>query len=149
MSARPRIGVVGVGTLGARHARVLGELGREAEAPLVYAGAHDLDPARAESVCREHGGTAYPSLAALLDDVDGVIVAAPTVRHAELAHAALARGRDALVEKPLADTSATPSASTRACARRCPRSARRASSRRAGCPCSRRGRPTSTSCSIS
>src|SRR5690349_14277864 len=104
MNGRPRIGVIGVGTLGARHARVLAELAREPAAPLVYEGAFDLRPERAAAVCGEFGGTSFPTLAALLDAVDGVVVAAPTVRHAELATAALAQGRDALVEKPLADT---------------------------------------------
>jgi predicted dehydrogenase len=52
------------------------------------------------------GVAACDSLDALLavPSLDGVIVAAPNPRHAELARAALAAGKHVLVEKPLANT---------------------------------------------
>jgi len=104
MGARPRLGVVGAGTLGARHVRVLAELAKEPDAAITCGGVYDLVPERTQRVAREHGVPAHASLAALLDDVDGVIVAAPTVRHREIAEAALAHDRDVLVEKPIADS---------------------------------------------
>jgi predicted dehydrogenase len=104
MSLRPRLGVVGAGTLGARHVRVLAELSRETAAPIAMAGVFDVRADRAQHVASEHGVPVFAALSALLDDVDGVIVAAPTVRHREIAEKALAHGRDVLVEKPIADS---------------------------------------------
>ncbi len=47
---------------------------------------------------------AYPTIAALLDDVDAVTIAVPTPAHHAVASEALRRGKHVLVEKPLATT---------------------------------------------
>jgi len=102
--AAPRLGLVGVGVLGARHARVLAELARGPAAPLAFAGLFDLNPARARAAAAEHGTVAHASLDALLAASDGVLVVTPTVVHREVALAALAAGRDVFIEKPIADS---------------------------------------------
>ena len=93
-----RIGVVGTGAMGTNHVRVAS---RTAAVELV--GVHDTEPGRAEKVAAAHGTRAFHELAELLDAVDGVVLATPTVSHAELGSEILASGRHLLVEKPIAD----------------------------------------------
>ena len=100
----PRIGLVGVGTLGARHAQALAAIAAAPDAPLAFAGVFDLRKERAEAAAKTHGVSACPTLAALLDAVDGVVIATPTVAHREAALAALAAGRGVFVEKPIAES---------------------------------------------
>ncbi len=99
MSHVPRIGVVGVGSLGRHHARILASLpGARAS------GVHDVRPGRAAEVASELGLEARPTLDALLAESDGLVVAVPTSEHEAVACEALARGVHVLVEKPLAPT---------------------------------------------
>jgi predicted dehydrogenase len=94
-----KAGVIGVGALGRHHARVWAE---STGARLV--GVHDRDTARAEALAAQYGCRAFPDAASLLDAVDAVSVAVPTVDHHRIARAALDRGRHVLVEKPITTT---------------------------------------------
>src|SRR5579884_1702061 len=92
-----KVGIVGCGYWGAKHVRSLFELG---ECDLVVC---DQSLERLRTIQRR-----YPSIAAtdrfddlLESDVDGVIIATPISTHYDLAHRALVRGKDVLVEKPL------------------------------------------------
>lgn len=96
---RLRFGVVGVGRLGAIHARILGEM---ADVQLV--GVHDRDPERAGAVAAERGCRPYERLADLWPAVDAVVVAVTTSDHHPVTAAALDAGCHALVEKPLTPT---------------------------------------------
>ncbi len=98
MSA-PRIGVVGAGSLGYHHVRLLRDLPNAD-----FAGFYDIDATRVATVQAELGATAAPSLAALLDHVDAVTVVVPTPAHHAVAKQALARGVHVLIEKPIATT---------------------------------------------
>jgi predicted dehydrogenase len=93
------VGVIGVGHLGASHARVLRAL---AGATLV--GVHDLLPERADAVAAAHGVRAFPDAAALLREVEAVTVAVPTPAHEAVAIEALSAGVHVLVEKPIASS---------------------------------------------
>ena len=68
------------------------------------AGFHEHNSSRAEKVAAELSVRAYPTVAALLDDVDAVTIAVPTPAHHAVASEALRRGKHVLVEKPLATT---------------------------------------------
>lgn len=94
-----RTAVVGVGRLGAEHARILSLL---PESRLV--GVHDRRPSRAEAVAESVGGGARPfrRLAPLLEEAEAVVVAVPTRSHFEVGRAVLEAGCHLLVEKPLA-----------------------------------------------
>ncbi|MFN8091318.1 MAG: Gfo/Idh/MocA family oxidoreductase [Vicinamibacteria bacterium] len=94
-----RAGVIGTGALGRHHARVWAEL---PGASLV--GVHDTDRARAEEVAAKHGCRVFEDAASLLDAVDAVSIATPTVSHHEISRQALEAGRDVLVEKPMTAT---------------------------------------------
>jgi predicted dehydrogenase len=92
-----RVGVIGAGSLGFHHARILREV---AGAEMV--GIFDADPARAATVSAELGVHAFPARDALLEAVDAAVVAVPTTAHAEVALAALDAGVHLLIEKPIA-----------------------------------------------
>ncbi len=94
-----RVGVVGVGALGQHHARVYATLPGAR-----LAGVYDIDPARAAEVVGRHGGRVFEHLRDLLDEVDAVSVAVPTVDHHRVARVLLEAGKDVLVEKPMTTT---------------------------------------------
>ena len=94
-----RIGVIGAGSLGFHHVRIL----RSVEG-VVLAGFHEDREPRALEVATELGVRAYPTVASLLDDVDAVTIAVPTPAHHRVASEALRRGKHVLIEKPLATT---------------------------------------------
>jgi len=92
-----RVGVVGVGHLGRHHARLYKSMG-------LLAAVADTDPDRAAEIASLHGVPHVTDFRQLLDKVDAVSVAVPTVSHFEVAREFLERGIPALVEKPLAKT---------------------------------------------
>jgi predicted dehydrogenase len=94
-----KAGVLGVGSLGFHHARILREVsGAE------MAGVYDEDPARLEKVAAELGVRAFRSRDELLEAVDAAVIAVPTTAHAEVALAAIDAGVHLLIEKPIAHT---------------------------------------------
>jgi predicted dehydrogenase len=102
MNPAPRIGVVGVGALGSRHAASLAELATRGVCAL--SGVHDLRPERARTAAVSLRAPAHDSLDALCAASDGVVVAVPTVAHETVGRACLERGVGVLVEKPIADS---------------------------------------------
>jgi predicted dehydrogenase len=98
MSSRVRIGVVGVGDFGRRHAAVAAAL---PECELVAVA--DRDQARARSVAARYGVAAFSCGDDLLAhrDVDAVVVATPQHCHLADVRAAVSAGVAALVEKPV------------------------------------------------
>ena len=96
---RLRVGVVGVGHLGQHHARILAAL---PDVELVAVA--DSRPEQAQTVADKFGTRGRGRLPQLLDRVDAVSIAVPTVLHREVAGAFLARGIPTMVEKPLASS---------------------------------------------
>jgi len=97
MTERIRVGVVGVGSIGQHHARVYAE---SAAGELI--GVHDLQRERANTVAQKTGCTAFGDFDALLDQVDAVSVAVPTLAHEHVGLHCLQAGCDVLIEKPIA-----------------------------------------------
>lgn len=93
----PALGVVGVGSLGFHHARILSDLA-DARMPGIF----DTDSRRLAEVAQKLGVPAHASLDELLDEADGIVVAVPTSDHESVATAALRRGIHTLIEKPVA-----------------------------------------------
>jgi predicted dehydrogenase len=91
------VAVVGVGHLGRHHLRLAATL-----PGWRCVGAFDPDRARLEALCGEFGTAPLDSLERAIDLAAAVVIAAPTVRHAELVERFVAAGRHALVEKPIA-----------------------------------------------
>src|SRR5262249_47304071 len=95
-----RVGVVGVGVMGANHARVLSEL-----PGIELAGVADPDRKQAHAVGAALGCPALGSVEELLDrGVDAVTIAAPTHLHRDIALACISRGVHVMVEKPIASS---------------------------------------------
>jgi predicted dehydrogenase len=92
-----RVGVVGVGHLGQHHARIL-----SAMPGVQLVGVADADADRAAAVAARCRTSALADYRRLLDAVDAVTVAVPTVLHREVAGVFLERGIATLVEKPMA-----------------------------------------------
>ena len=94
-----RIGLVGAGNIAARYAAAI-----EREPALELAAVTDTAPGRAEALAAAHGGVAYPSLDALLEDdaVDTVVNLTVPQAHAEVSARALEAGKHVHSEKPLA-----------------------------------------------
>lgn len=99
MSGPLRIGVVGTGSLGYHHARILRDV-----SGVVMMGFFEADAERAGTVARELGVRAFPTLDALLAEVDAVSVVVPTSKHHEVAMQALQAGKHLLIEKPITVT---------------------------------------------
>ena len=99
MTAPLRIGVIGTGSLGYHHARILRDL-----RTVDFKGFFEANTDRAGTVSRELGIRAYPTLEALLADVDAVSIVVPTVAHHAVAMQALAAGKHLLIEKPITAT---------------------------------------------
>ncbi|MER7001485.1 Gfo/Idh/MocA family oxidoreductase [Dactylosporangium sp. NPDC000555] len=94
-AARPKIVLVGTGSMGSLHARVLFQSER---CDLVRV----VDPNReaGAGVANRFGAQWTPELGDL-DDVDAVVLAAPTEHHYNVAHDILAADKPLLIEKPV------------------------------------------------
>jgi UDP-N-acetylglucosamine 3-dehydrogenase len=93
-----RVGVVGVGVMGANHARVFAGL-----PDVTLVGVADPSAQQRELVTRILGVPAVEHIDALLGPgLDAITIAAPTHLHHELALKCIARGIHILVEKPVA-----------------------------------------------
>jgi len=103
ISGKPlRVGVIGAGHMGRHHTRIYSELDHCELVAIV-----DKDIERANRYVELYGGKAYEDVAEIVELVDAVTVAVPTVFHAEVAIDLMAHGVSVLVEKPLApDTKA-------------------------------------------
>jgi predicted dehydrogenase len=97
--ARLRLGVIGVGSLGFHHARIL-----STRDDIDFAGVSDASPARLAEVAEKLGVHAAADTDALLGQVDAVVIAVPTSAHEAVALAAIERGVHVLIEKPIAPT---------------------------------------------
>jgi predicted dehydrogenase len=93
-----RIGLVGNGYW----ARVTHAAGLSAEQSVTFAGLWGRDPVKSTAVASEFGVTAYASYDELLDDIDAVAFSVPPQVQSELALQAARRGKQLLLEKPIA-----------------------------------------------
>ena len=94
-----RVAVIGVGHLGRHHARIAAAM-----RGVRCVGIMDRHAGRADEIGREYGIPVLSSLEEVADLAEAVVIATPTVTHAEIARELLARGRDVLIEKPIAPT---------------------------------------------
>ena len=97
MTQKLRVAVVGVGHHGERHARILAGLDA-----VDLVGVVDADEDRARAVAERYSVPAYVNAEQVLDHVDAVTVAVPTVAHVGVAMPFLTRRIGVLVEKPIA-----------------------------------------------
>ncbi|HPB31379.1 MAG TPA: Gfo/Idh/MocA family oxidoreductase [Candidatus Sumerlaeota bacterium] len=94
-----RVGVVGTGHLGQHHARILSKM---ANCELV--GVADTDEKTARSVAKDCKTQAFYHHRHLLDCIDAVSIAVPTVSHFEVAKDFFNNGVHVFLEKPITKT---------------------------------------------
>jgi myo-inositol 2-dehydrogenase/D-chiro-inositol 1-dehydrogenase len=92
-----KIAILGVGRLGAFHAKVLHELPGVDDLRI-----YDVDPARATALARDLGAKHADSIEAALEGADAVVIVTPTGTHAELIRRALDKRLPVFCEKPIA-----------------------------------------------
>jgi len=93
-----RVGVIGVGSMGQNHVRVLSEIAK-------LIGIADPDVRVGAEVSNRFSISYFINYRDLLKEKpDAVIIAAPTAKHHEIASAALNAGIHVLVEKPICST---------------------------------------------
>lgn len=97
MTGPVRIAVIGAGSFGRNHLRVLRQLDAAKLTAVV-----DSDARRAQESAAQYECEAVADVAGLKGKVDAAVVATPTVTHAEIGCALLEAGIDVLVEKPIA-----------------------------------------------
>ena len=97
--SRLRVAVVGVGYLGAHHARIYAEM---PEVELV--GVVDADMKQAQAVAERHGCLAFSQVAQIEGRIDAASVVTPTSTHFAVADALLKQGVHLLLEKPMTVT---------------------------------------------
>lgn len=95
-----RAAVVGVGTMGRHHARILAGM---PDVELV--GVVDRDVVRAASIADAYGASVFSSVLEL-PEIDVAVIAVPTPAHRPVALELIERGVHLLVEKPLAPSPA-------------------------------------------
>ena len=110
---RVRVGVIGAGSMGRNHLRVYDSL-RDVD---LVAVADPDEAVRADAAAR-FGVRTFADHRDMLDQVDAVTIAVPTVLHQVVAVDCIAAGVHVLVEKPIASTSAEGDAIVRAAADR-------------------------------
>ncbi len=93
-----RVGIVGLGAIGAVHAAAWAETKAE------FAGCFDTSEENAQAIAQKYGVRAYPSFEALLDDVDIVDICTPTHLHHPMVLQVAAAKKHIVCEKPLART---------------------------------------------
>ncbi len=97
-----RLGVIGTGRLGGFHAS------KAAANPEVdFIGVTDVCEANRRQVANQWGVHAFATIESLLPNVDAVVVATPSVLHAEIGRQVLLAGKHLLVEKPATTNGAT------------------------------------------
>ena len=94
-----KVGVIGAGRMGRNHCRVFSAV-RHAE----LVGVTDLDAKAAWHVAQQYATTAFPTVDALLAEVDAVSIATPTAAHFGLAAKCLQQGMHLFIEKPMTAT---------------------------------------------
>ncbi len=97
--ANINVGVVGVGYLGALHARVYSQL-KSANIVCVC----DIDKKRAKKIAKKYRLWYFPDYRTLFDKVDAVSIAVPTILHYKIAKDFLNNGIHVLIEKPITKT---------------------------------------------
>lgn len=96
-----RVGVIGVGSMGQNHARILADMGKLV---CVADSSHDAAKKAGDKYSVGHF-TDYREL--LKSDIDAVVVVTPTETHEKIATDALRAGKHVLLEKPMTGSSRT------------------------------------------
>ena len=90
-----RTGVIGVGSMGRNHARIYSEMSS-------LVAVSDLDEIEGNKIAKKFGVKYYKDYTLMLEEVDAVTIAVPTIYHKSVAEKVASNGVHMLIEKPLA-----------------------------------------------
>jgi predicted dehydrogenase len=96
-----RIGVIGTGRLGTRHAQHFAGLER-----CTVTAVADPNEEAAQAIAQELGAQAFTDCNEMFDEIDAAVIASPNFLHAEQAIACANAGKHVWIEKPMALTTA-------------------------------------------
>jgi predicted dehydrogenase len=99
LTVTPRVGVVGAGSLGFHHVRILRDL-----PGVQFSGFYELRPERTAEVEKELKVRSHPTLEGLLQDCDAAVVVVPTSSHFSVAGTVIEHGKHVFIEKPMTAT---------------------------------------------
>ena len=99
MTNTPRVGVVGAGSLGFHHIRILRDL-----PGIQFSGFAEAKPERRAEVEKELRVKSHRTLESLLEASDAVVIVVPTSTHFAVASAAIGQGKHVFIEKPITTT---------------------------------------------
>jgi predicted dehydrogenase len=99
MDTKIKVGVAGVGHLGALHAKMYAGI-ESAD----FIGVYDVNAERCREIAQLYHVRAFETLDALLSAVDALSIATVTTHHYETAKQALESGKHLLIEKPMTTT---------------------------------------------
>ncbi|MGE5315747.1 MAG: Gfo/Idh/MocA family oxidoreductase [Acidobacteriota bacterium] len=99
MNTNINVGVVGVGHLGALHAKMYAQIPQAH-----FVGVYDVNQDRCREIAALYNVRAFESMDELLASVDALSIATVTTHHYETARRALEAGRHVLIEKPITAT---------------------------------------------
>ena len=99
MTKTPRVGVVGAGSLGFHHIRILRDL-----RGIQFSGFVEARPERSREVEKELRVRSHPDLESLLDASDAAVIVVPTSAHFSVASTAIENGKHVFIEKPITTT---------------------------------------------
>jgi len=91
-----KVGVIGTGKLGGIHTKLWSE---NENADLV--GIFDPDNDRASELSSQFGIKAFDSIEDLLDNIEAITIASPTIYHFDIAKQCIESGKHCLIEKPI------------------------------------------------
>lgn len=97
MSEKLKVAVIGAGHLGQHHARIYAGL-----SSVELVAVCDTNEAKGKAIAEKFNTKFVINYRQILDDVDAVSIATPTVSHGEIGNEFLQRGIHCLVEKPIA-----------------------------------------------
>ncbi|MDQ0162498.1 Gfo/Idh/MocA family protein [Aeribacillus alveayuensis] len=95
-----RVGVIGTGVMGENHVRVYSSLAHDCE----LIGVYDIDKNRANQVANQYKINSFANLDDLLQQVDAVSIAVPTIYHYEIGLRCIQNKVHILMEKPITST---------------------------------------------
>jgi predicted dehydrogenase len=94
-----KIGVIGTGSMGILHARIISEI-PNAE----LAGVVDTNKKRAEDAASRFNCPVFENHMSMIKNADALVISVPTLSHYHIARDCLKNGRDILIEKPITST---------------------------------------------
>ena len=99
LSGKMRIGVVGTGSMGRNHLRVVNSLPQ-----FRLSCAADIDEENLFAACEPYSLERYKDYRRMVNEVDAVVVSTPTISHYEIAAYFLENKKHVMVEKPITTT---------------------------------------------